>query len=76
MTADDTRDIAIQVQRDLEHLTRAVDGLSDTVKLLHAEMQRREGAMKVGSVILSLGSGAVGAAMVKFGTWISAAPIK
>lgn len=74
--SDDTRDIAIAVKTRLDGVERSLGEIASEVKELRSDFQQRQGAAKVGTAIIALGSSAMGAATVKLASWIGAIPIK
>lgn len=76
MTADDTRDIAIAVKTRLDGVERSLGEIASEMKELRNDFQQRQGAAKVGTAIIALGSSLMGAGMIKLASWMSVVPIK
>lgn len=76
MTADDTRDIAIAVKTRLDGVEKSLSEIVGEMKELRNDFQQRQGAAKIGTAIIALGSSAMGASMIKIASWIGAVPIK
>jgi len=72
---DDTRDIAIATRSDVQHLSKEVAKLTETVSGLKEAMVERRGAEKVARWIIGGTAGGVGALITKFGTALLNTPL-